>query len=461
MIVLVFFAGAEGLHARPGSLDFAFVPGDEISYELTRENKTRNATQAMRVHLSCFDIPAPDKFTVLLTLESVGPHSAVMGGFSAIVSRNGETSIPLEMVNDVANMPWMICLLPPLPPTELDQQWTSPADAMGDRWHGARAGRDASHANQPVMDFVRSDITGVQECGGASLRARIWFDETQRLVSQAGLEYIEAITHDQYTLTFHLSERQRRKPAWAAQRARELEAYIRALRLERYAVDDLTDSAASAAPALQSAEKTFGRVARLWEEFDYRIAGQVSPLAQLAASHRAGFVQRGDLMRQRARFAHECVAAPAAQWSLQAPGGQIIQSESLRNRPVLECLWRSDSEESLRTFETLRELRTAVPEAQLAIVCLCLDSDPSQLNRIAASCGHDLLQLHSGPPLSGQQPAEVPILRLLDTVSTTRFIRIGWRPGLAQEVKAALESIKKKPARAVTAPASPESSRRP
>jgi len=465
--------GADLLPAQVPALPrYRFQPGEVLEYERRAELVPLSGvgparSQHQRIRVWCLE-QRGGEWLLLLQLTCVREDRLELSrGAPVYIDERGRGRVPPEMLPRLEELDPAFEVLPEMRPAlGGSEEWKTRPDPFNRVWHcrpasgavsppglvlpldpvrlsGSAGAVDTqpvpddslsssgSAASRPVVEhyvFEEMDNSGAMEVLGLSRRGQFWFDRQAGLVPRVMVEVVNPPAGVAIRAETVLRERGRREELWCRRRIDEIQRWIRAIRSEERLLGLLLTEPDGARHSLR-------RAGRVWTELasELSVDGD-SPLGRIAAGDQAWLAQRAPVLLERAQMARRWGGGIAAHWSLQDPGGQSISSETLRSRPCLECFWTSDSLACLRTMEILRGLRRRVPEEGLNLVCLNMDADLAAARRAISLAGGGLTHVLSGPPVGGQVPRELPILRLLDRDSRILRIWVGWQPSLVDEV---------------------------
>lgn len=398
--------------------------GERIEY---RRSVTLDAENAIPfeeiIQLYVLEATPVDSHVLAIRIRDGAPT----GGLHFRVSDRGRFTLPEETRNRAENANDLLQLFPTLAPA-LDKQdaWLGEPDLFGCTLRQRRAATDASSLQ---VRFTTDDPTGVSGFVGESAEGVYWFDTAAGLVTRWEMTRVSDRQHRKATTRCELVGRESVDPAWLDKRRAELERFIRTQRIEDGLLDEIETQPARV-------ENTIRRIEQVWGEYLAQPPRDpASPLRRVAevCERRAAALAPG--LRERAALAAQWLGAPAAHWSLQNTAGETVTSESVRKGVTVECFWSIASTPSLRMFAVLDRLRDERLPDPPGIVFVNLDSDVVAARRAAAACSHGMLTVFSGPPMDGELPATLPIVRVLDASGRVRRVHVGWRASLGQSVR--------------------------
>jgi len=421
------------------ALRYRLEPGDRIVYErrvrltpldrVAPQGPTAGGPQEFReqIQIWCLSGPRAARRVFLDVTRVADGRTQPPVGVVLTVDARGVAQFEDEVVGRLGEVEAALEVLPILPPAVLaEPTWRTEADVYGRSRACTQRGGGEDEGSAVRVDFTLEDLFGVGEISGHEHRGSFWFDAKAGLVSRVETLTIDRPAGTRTESVIRLHARRKQDERSCTLRDQEAERLLNTLRLEDRLLDEVVTKPAAIDTILD-------RLDRVWGDFLAEPPRDAdSPLRRVAAARRERLKTEAAGLREQARLAAEWLGRPAAQWSLQDLDGQTVQSEALRDRYVLECFWSAASVPSLRTFQTLRGLRQAIPEEKLRIVCINVDPDPDAARRAAQRCGQSLPHLLSGPPLGGELPRELPVLRLLDRESRVRWIDFGWRRSLVE-----------------------------
>lgn len=473
LAVGVLVPAADALVAQiPAVPRYRFQPGEVLEYEriaqiapLAGDGPTRSRRERIRVW--CLEQRGREWLLLLQVTTPRGDRIELSRGAAIYMDERGRSRVPPEMLARLDGLDPAFEILPELRPAlGISEEWKTGPDAFNRVWRCRPASgstsppplalplepvRPAAPADaadspppsdevapphtaavsRPAVEhyfFEEIDDSGAMVVLGLARRGEFWFDRQSACVPRLVVETVDPPSGLTMRAESTLRQRQVRGELWCRRRIDEMQRWIRAIRSEERLLNLLLTEPDNARGALS-------RAGRVWTELatELSVDGD-SPLRAIVSGDQAYLAQRSSVLLERARMAARWGGGVAAHWSLQDPEGRSVASESLRARPCLECFWTSDSLACLRTMETLRALRRRLPEEGLNIVCLNMDADLAAARRAIDLAGRGLTHVLSGPPVGGEVPRELPILRLLDRHSRILRIWIGWPPSLADEV---------------------------
>lgn len=422
---------AAGQLQRP--LMYRFETGDRAVYErrtqTTRPDGTVLEQTVEQVRIWCVE-HSPDTRLLIERARVTGDRQVPIDGLLLTLEQRGARAFSEEYRSRIAPIELSLEALPRLP-AELDdpEGWTTPPDLFGRVRECRRAGADPAMQGAERVDFEQRDPTGVDDLLRRSTTGSFWFD------ADRGLPYrIEQTEVDQRNGRRMQAVMQLRSfgdaPGvnWDTTAGGALERFLARLRLaQRYEAEML------ARPG--DAEELLRATQRVWQELLLEHDNPSgTPVGRVALAERRRFAESVDRLRRHVRLAREWVGRPAAGWTLQTLDGSTVTSEAVRDRPVLECFWSAASPVSLRMLGPLERLRGEIPETDVRIVAINIDVDMEQAKRAATRCGPKLRHVLAGPPLRGQAPEDLPVLRLLDGSGRVVAVSFGWNGGLGDLV---------------------------
>lgn len=468
----VLLLAAELLTAQvPAVPRYRFHPGEVLEYERRAEivplaGSGPARSRRDRIRVWCLE-QRGGEWLLLLELSTVREDRAELSrGAVVYIDERGRCRVPPEMVARLDDLDPAFEVLPEMRPAlGVSKEWKTRPDSFHRVWRcrlasgavpvpdltfplergrpvvppdaaGSQSALDGGHASSgpaasaPVLEhyvFEEMDDSGAMEVLGVSRRGQFWFDRRAACVPRVVVETVDPPSGLTVRAETTLRDRRMQVEVWCRRRIDETQRWIRAIRSEGRLLDLLLTEPEGAHNSLRWA-------GRVWTELATELnVDEDSPLGRIVAGEQAWLAQRAPMLLERAEMARRWGGGIAAHWSLQDPEGRSITSESLRSQPCLECFWTSDSLVCLRTMEILRGLRRRVPAEGLNIVCLNMDADLVAARRAISLAGRGLTHVLSGPPVGGQVPRELPVLRLLDRNSRILRIWIGWQPSLADE----------------------------
>lgn len=410
---------------------YRFDPGDHLVYERRVERSADSAAtdepliEMIRVY--ALDRRDDDVLVLVSLACAQGARPGTPRGWAMQLDSVGRRSVPEEWLPELDVLASVLDVLPPLP-TALQRTtgWTSAADPVGNVWRCGAALPQDEPGGVRCYDYSVDD-GGERRFVGGSQSGRFWFDAASAVVVRAETALREAGATT--TVRTRLLRREKVATDWCARRRSELSRYLAALRIESAIIDEAT-----ANPGAASAIRR--RLERVWDEF--LASGRNdddSPLRDMARGRLGRLAAELPRLEERTRLADEWIGRRAADWSFQDPAGTTIRSEDVRDRPTLEFFWSGASLASLRMLPVLRELRGSIAPESLRIICLNIDDDLMRAGRAIEAFGDGLDHVLAGPPMRGEAPTDLPVIRVLDRDGVVRRVIIGWRRSLVDDVK--------------------------
>jgi hypothetical protein len=398
--------------------------GERIDYRRSVTLDTDNAIPFEEtIQLYVLESTPVDAHLLAIRIRDGAPT----GALQFRVSDRGHFTLPEETRNRADSANDLFELFPSLAPA-LDNQdaWIGQPDLFGCVLRQRRTAADASSLQ---IRFTVDDPTGVSGFVGDRAEGVYWIDTAAGLMTRWEMTRINPRQNRRATIRCDLVGRESVGSAWLDKRRAELERFIRTQRIEDGLLEEVETQPARV-------EGTIRRIEHTWGEYLAQPPRDPdSPLRRVAevCEHRSAALAPG--LRERAALAAQWLGAPAAHWSLQNTAGETITSESVRKGVTVECFWSAASTPSLRMFSVLEGLRDERLPDPPSIVFINLDSDVVAARRAAAACARDLLSVFSGPPMEGEMPATLPIVRILDASGRVRRVHVGWCTSLVQTVK--------------------------
>jgi hypothetical protein len=440
-VLVVLLASGHAAASPPAR--YALTEGDWLTYEWRAESTRRDAASPSgrvesraTIQLWCLGREGDEWLMLGLVTRQIDDVNLVPRGLCFYVNERGVKRLPEEFLARAGDLDPVLDLFPECRPALLSSPtWTTTADMFGRRW--VCTPPDAA-GDDPAVSFRLEDTSGVSAALGAAVRGKYVFDRVRGVLRESR-QTIET-PRDTTAVSVRLLRRNSVPAAWRLRRIAELDSFRRTLRMEdRYL--------ASLEREPERAEATLARLDAIWIELlgEFAATGALdnpaggvavprSPLMEMARGQREALDSRRGLLRERARLASEWNGRRAPQWSLLDRDGQTVTSESTRDRPSLECFWRSDDLGSLRMMQTLGRLREQFPQDALRIVCINMDQESQAARRAADLCAGDLLHVFAGPPVGADLPTELPVCRLVAEDGRIVRVFVGWRHSLVGEL---------------------------
>lgn len=415
--------------ARGGEdlLRYSLRAGDRVTFE-GRTRAAGQAERAERVTFWCID-RREETFSLLAVHE---PGGAAADGVRLDLGALGQWRLLPPFAERFETADTLRLLLPALPTSFVGKgEWTSEPDADGRRWRCVNRGADERLAGAERIDFVLEASGGAVTLDEQVARGTFWFSAAQHLpvriearVQRRGVTTLDAV--------FVVREAAAVDGDWLRRRRDEFPRYEDALRLANRWRDEVVNSGRPA--------DALARLGRLWSGLQSEWQPlKDSPFPALVTARAAELAADTPRLQARASAASGWVGRVAAHWSLTSPAGESVLSESYLGRPLVEYYWSAETFESLRGLAAVRALRESDVGRGIGVVCVNLDADLRRAQRAIALCGDGLEHVLAGPPLSGTEPGDLPIARLLGPDRTVREAWFGRRADYAGLVRRALQ----------------------
>ncbi len=432
-------AGQEGIPR------YEFRAGDAFLYEGKLEQVSLSdgsaATRPRVVTLTCLESD-PRRAILLLETESAEARGAssvdgevLRRGVLLEIHERGEAVLLPEFAARTEGIEWALALVPDLPSSvRLLDPWTTPADLLGRRWNCRLSGPDAEFHDHLRLErqLVANDCVATMT--SESLDGACWFNPRQQVLTRAQQHWTYPKAQTRVSVDLELRGIQRRNESWIQTRRFEAERFRARLRSE----DRLIGEVVSAA---RPPDQLVADFQRNWNEFLKELGREDTPFRAMANVQGWDAARLETLHREQAELARRWMSHPAAGWTLQSPDGTTHSSEAVRGRRTLEFFWTLNSRECLRMFDTLHALAERFPPPRLAMVCLNVDSEYTQASQAIETCGQGLLHVLSGPPVGGELPSQLPVIRLLDENNRVVRMAFGYQPALQELVEPLLEPL--------------------
>ncbi|MBI5864886.1 MAG: hypothetical protein HZB38_10330 [Planctomycetes bacterium] len=413
------------MNCLAGTPRYTFRAGDSIEYRRTITDDDGKAA-AERIEFHVHTRQSDSAGMLAIVSREGGPPTAILW-FD--VNDRGQIRVGDEMRTRLEPADGVFELLPTLAPALGDQeQWLGEPDEFG---RILRQRRVAETGASLQVRFEGEDPTGVSGVVGDALEGAYWFDAEAGLVTRVDAKRVQGGRHA-VRVHSELIGRETLKAEQISREARMLDRLRRVFRVEDAFLDELT-----AQPA--RVETNIRRLEHIWSEFlDQPPRDPQSVFSRFAEAQRQRAVSAARGLRERAQLAGQWLGAPAAQWSLQDEAGKTVTSESVRKGVTVECFWSSKSSASLRMLATLAKLPAEWgPSDPLGVACINLDADLAAGQRAARACSQGVLTVFSGPPIQGETPYDLPVMRILDEKGRVVRVLFGWRPSILEAVRSA------------------------
>lgn len=375
----------------------------------------------------------------LLILVQSRPAGSIepadLNGGVLYIGAAGQRRFPEPMITRYDALEPALALLPVLPfGAQLENEWRTPPDPYGRRWHCVQRG--GAQGGLIALDFTLEDDLGVTAALGQSCRGRFWFDPAAGLVTRFEATAEDRARGMRTQLVGTLQERIEQSPGWCMARAGEAQRYLRALALE----DQLLHDVATHPDDLPRLRAELDRV---WLAFASDVDQRaLSPFAPLADAHRTRLRAAGPALAARSTLARRWIDRRARPWTLLNERGETVICEHARPGVTIELYWAGESVASLRALESIRRLQAALTHPEIRVLCFNLDAAPETARALIAQCGgpgqatgrqppQPLTHLLGGPLREVETFPELPVVRVLDRAGIVRDLWLGWHPDYA------------------------------
>ena len=409
----------------PPAPRYALRAGERIEYRRTVSLEIENAaTFEEIIQLIVLEAGPTGAHVLAIRVRDETPASAV----HFRVSDRGQIVVPEETLARPETAYDLYELFPMLAPALDDQTvWLGEPDLFECRLRQRRVAVDGPSVQ---VRFTMEDATGVSDFLGDSTEGVYWFDGDAGLMTRREMTRYSGAERRKRTIRCQLIGRETLDDAWIDRRRAEWARFVRTQQIEDGLLDELGTHP-------ERVNGTIRRLEHVWEEFLAQPPrDQASPLRRVADACQRRSKALSPVLRERAALAAQWIGAPAAEWSLQDAAGETVISETVRKGVSVECFWSVSATPSLRMFAVLERLRTERLPTPPSIICLNVDSDLAAARRAADKCGRGLLTVFSGPPIDGELPASMPIVRILDESGRVRRVHVGWRASLSDSIRA-------------------------
>jgi hypothetical protein len=450
-LVAVITCGAPGASAQLPPR-YRVHPGDHLIYERRMERNAgdhdSSAVAVEHIEQWCLEDQGGSSLIVSVLRRTVGRLRTPPTGAFFLVDERGVKTLPDDCRARVGDLDGVLELWPECRSAINEPgPWLTAPDLYGRRLECVPLDPEAAAPSTQRVRFTLVDTSGAAEVLGLSVSGDYVFDRNAGLVTRLE-KTLRSDSAGETRTTAELVGRRRMSAAWIKQQLADLEAYRRALRSEDRLV-------ASLELEPSAAEATLQRLDTLWRALADDLAAAhhgrnrasptrappapgdepgAAPFLDLAKGRRELLRALRPALLERARLAGTWNGRPAPHWSLQRLDNTVLTSESVRDRISLECFWRSDDLASLRMLLTLRRLREHLQDDALRIVCINMDDDLQRGRAAATRCAPELRHVFSGPPVGGERPAELPVIRIVDKNSRILRVLVGWRVSLLEIV---------------------------
>lgn len=411
----------------------AIRAGDGLVYEadvtVTSPEQSGAAQWSRQVRITCLRADDRERLIVLERRSPAPRPVTETGGILLVVDDRGQVRFSPESQGQAFDFALECALFPPLPST-LDRgaEWLSAPDAFDRRWRCVQPRPDPAFHDHLRVEFTVQDDDGTLARQGLAFRGAYWINPAAGLVTRCEIEQTDRTAHETMRIDYRLAENQRQTPIWCAARLKELDGYRARVETEQGMQDELFMRPTEIEPVL-------ARLGRVWSEFAMSLAGEAdSPILRLAQANARRVAANEPRHRELAQMIAPWANQEAAQWSLTDFDGGLVRSEDVRDRWVLEVFWSAASADSIRMLRLAQAAYATQSDPRIRAVCICLDRDAEAAAAVARQYAPELLHVLSGPPVHGQTPPVLPILRLLDTHSRVRLVRVGWQPRIVHKV---------------------------
>lgn len=354
---------------------------------------------------------------VLITQHPTANTPGDVTGLLAIVSPNGRRHWPPALVNHVDEQIELLDLLPILPgPVQQQSDWTSAADLFHRTQHCRGSGSNPLRVEFELHDPVLAHFgmapsrTGHYEFNVAAGRLeRLESTETDPTTNQTRQVIITHRSSRQFT------------SSWSTRRAAEAERYLRTHSRADNIMHEIFNNP-------HTLDAGLDRLQRLWSGFLADLDSEAgSPFRLLARAQRNLNDTERRQLRQRLEIGRAWAGNPARTWTLSTPTGDTVTSETLRNGPVIECFWSSQSPWSIRALGPFLRLQDGQTGRRVPVLCYNMNVHLTQALAAIAHAPAELTHIVAGPLQMAEHLPELPLVRVLDADGVTREFWVGWQ----------------------------------
>ena len=369
-----------------------------------------------------------DRWLLLIDVGPIGRDvPGLASGVLMWIDRRGRRAVQPETLGALWRHRELLELWPLLPEAiDPERRWSSPPDELGRIWTFERAGADR-------IAFEVRDPEPLGRLLGRLHRGTLWFDIEHARVRRVHALVRAGAAAPLHQRTTRLAWTQQQDEAWVRARLGELNAWLRALRVEQRLVRGWATRPAAI-------ETDIPRIERLWRDLLASLPDRASPLRDLARSRLERLAGDAQRWRRWAAFDAQVFGRAAPAWSLPDARGRLVRSESDPPRVAVECLWSLRSEPSLRALAALGPLAREHPGVRFVAISVgaepdALTSAGPLLDGVTAVAGGAAMRPQAGP--------ELPLIRVLDRLRRVRAILHGWRPDSARLLSDLIEQVER------------------
>lgn len=349
-----------------------------------------------------------DQSQVWIEIAPLGEAPPILYAVPMRLDRVGNRHAPPEVADRLPDVESALEILPgQVAALQASDAWRGPADSLG-RFLEQRTLEPAAATGPVRVTYEMVDSQGVDPFLGRSARGEYTWDAAAGCVAR--VEEHDSIKPQSLEVVIRgrCVGQEPVADSWRERRLREIGRYLGALRTE-------ASWFARAQRGEVDSDGLLTNVDRVWGEFLHvEPRDDDSPVRRAAESRRRELRAQAQTLRDRVQLARRWVGTHAAPWSLQTPAGATIRSESLGKRGLVEVFWSAGSPNCLRAMAVIRAAAAAAAGCEVGLVCINLDTDVNAARAAIEACGGGIPQVLSGPPIGGESPADLPIVRLLD-----------------------------------------------
>ncbi|MFH1746547.1 MAG: hypothetical protein ABIG44_05815 [Planctomycetota bacterium] len=440
-LLLVFLLLGLPSAAGQTGLLYRFEVGDELVYERRIQSLNSGTNELIRrdvqqIRIWCLARTVSEAFLLFeITPVDDGtplPPRAVL----MYVDQYGRRRIPdsMQLLADELEIAFEL-----VPVQRLTMQavaaWITPANIFGQQRRCTLAGPDDKHDRHTRVDYKIEYPPPLGSVLGYQGSGRYWYDTQAGLVTRCEASRQDKLSNTTTQSVALLRRQTRQTQEWIRRRVAETQIYLQSVQRERRLCQDILTQP-------EQVDRILERLGRLWSgrggDFD---AKSGSPYERLARAHRHYLSERVTELRSMAKYAQQTLNHPAPPWSLQDIAGTAVASEEMRGDVTIECLWSCHERHFWATLAALRDLRPQLKGTPIRVICLNVDTDAYQATRVIAGLPAGQTHVLAGPLLTINNPARLPVLRVLDKQGVVRHLWTGWRPSYTPILSPALDLI--------------------